>query len=187
MRRHNTVIWIGFGKWRVCLYSQRNLQISPKQKSRKLATETYKVCQHELWRNYSNQKIIIIISDMFPKLTIRRWILCIVLIASLSQDPKLGIFCQTNSTILKVLKLSKTELKIGRLISVLVEFLRFTSAMLISFEKMPGLSLSKVLRFHVFFGYFIISFYLALFDFNLLFMTLVSTLDSLSMRALAKC
>ena len=43
-------------------------------------------------------------------------------------------------------------------------------------KKMPGSSLSKALRFHVFFGYFIINFYLALFDFNLLFMTLVSTL-----------
>ena len=119
VRRHNTVIWIGFGKWRVCLYSQQNLQISPKQKSKKLATETYKVCQHELWRNYSNQEIIIIISDMFPELTLRRWRLCIVaLIASLSQDPKLGIFCQTNSRILKILKLSKTELKIGLLISL---------------------------------------------------------------------
>ena len=136
VRRHNVVIWTGFGKWGICLYSQRNLQISPKQKSKKLATETYKVSQYELWRNCSNQEIIIIISDMFPKLTLRRWILCIVaLIASLSQDPKLGIFCQTNSRILKVLKLSKTELKIGRLISALVEFLRFTSAMLISFEK----------------------------------------------------
>ena len=54
---------------------------------------------------------------------------------------------------------------------------KFTSAMLISFEKkMPGSFLSKVLRFHVFFGYFIVNFYLALFDFNLLFMILVSTL-----------
>ena len=49
---------------------------------------------------------------------------------SLSQDPKSGTFCQKNSRIFKVWKLSEKELKMKSLKTVLVEFVRFISAML---------------------------------------------------------
>ena len=66
-------------------------------------------------------------------------------------------------------KLSKIELKVRTLKTVLVEFVRFTSAML---EKMLESSLFKVLRFHAFFGY-CVTFYLTIWNFDLLFMILI--------------
>ena len=89
--------------------------------------------------------------------------------ASLSQDPKFGTFCQMNSWIFKDWKLSKIELKIRSLKVVLVEFVGIISAML---KKMFGSFLSKVLRFHAFFGY-CVKFYLTIWDSDLLFMILI--------------
>ena len=90
---------------------------------------------------------------MFPNLTHRQWILCtMALRESHSQDPKFGTFCHTNSRICKVWKLSKIELKIRSLKTVLVEFARFKSAMLkkevriISFYTVLSIPFAQVLH-----------------------------------------
>ena len=180
VRRHNDVIRTGFGKWRVCLYSQQKPQISPKQKSRKPATETYKVGKSlsapfmtELFepRNKLHYNLRHVSQINTPSMnTIYLGIENISFLG-----PKTWNLLPNELKNIKSLKAFKHRIENCtpdkcpcRIFEVYTSNVGF-----IWKKKKPGSSLCKVLRFHVFFGNFIINSYLVLFDFHLLFMILV--------------